>query len=496
MAIATRHQGSPSAGGSVIAFLECAALVMGIACLLMASSSGADFSLALLPFGYAVFLLAVGRDNIVRWAPGIAVLNILLFLRLVMMPAAMCLTGDVSVYILNTANRPYGVPLMLYELVGIGFVLKLTAKKQRAAAKATQKPSDDGLYYGNIIVIAAIAVLVLLAYRYRYLISGFSLITEGSVEGYTSEDLASGVVVAIWDSLLAWVYVWLLLIIRRRSKSESATIVWAVIATFAFLILVYIGQVTVSRWHTVIAFVAALFCLMCIFPHHKKGLLLGITIPVLVLIITASAFKNSTYSWSGISYGQALGQLFDVSIFDIYLAGPSTVSDGVTMYQHLGPFNFIALFVDTVQNLPFVNHWVDKTLSTVYVYHLYWQRGDLIMPLIGQSMCYFGWPFAPVMSMVSVWFVRFFDRLAYRAPSLPHAFISGFGGAWFGAATVLNVTITMSWVGLRIIPFYLLIWFTELIGRRSQRKPERSPMSQRGPAPRGQQPTRQGGEAL
>jgi hypothetical protein len=496
MAKATRQSCVPVPGSGVITFLTCAAIFLGLACLLMANSSGADFSLVLLPFGYAFFMLVIGRDNVVRWAPGIAVLNILLFLRFVLMPAAMCLTGEVSVYILDASNRPYGVPLMLYELMGVGFVLKLTAKKQHEYARSIQQPSDDGLYYGNIIAVVAIVVLVLLAYRYRYLISGFSLITEGSVEGYTDEDLASGVVVAIWDSLLAWVYVWFLLVMRRRSKSELATVVWAVVDTFAFLIMVYIGQVTVSRWHTVIAFVAALFCLMCIFPYHKKGLLLSVTIPVLVLIITASAFKNSTYSWAGITYSQALRQLFDVSTFDIYLAGPSTVSDGVTMYQHLGPFNFVALFVDTVQNLPFVNHWVDKSLSTVYAYHLYWQRGDLIMPLIGQSMAYFGWPFAPVMSMFSVWFVRFFDRLAYRATSLPHAFIAGFGGAWFGVATVLNVTITMSWVGLRIVPFYFLIWLTELVGRRSQRMQGEDLARMQQPLSQDREMNREGGEAL
>lgn len=496
MAIATRNSGAQSAGRLVITSLECIAFVIGLACLLMASSSGADFSLVFLPFGYIVFLLAVGEDNVVRWAPGIAALNILLFLRFVLMPAAMCLTGDVSVYILNAANRPYGVPLMLYELVGIGFVLKFTAKKQRIAAMAVQGSFDRGLYYGNVIAIAAVSILVLLAYRNRYLISGFSLITRGSVEGYTSEDLASGVVVAIWDSLLAWVYVWLLYVIKRNIRNESAAVIWAVVITFAFLVMVYIGQVSVSRWHTVIAFAASLYCLVCIFPRYKRRLLLYTAIPVLVLIITASAFKNSTYSWAGISYGEALGQLFDVSTFDIYLAGPSTVSDGVTMYQHLGPFNFVALLVDAVQNLPFVNHWVDKTLSTAYNYHLYWQRGDLIMPLIGQSMAYFGWPFAPVMSMLSVWFVRFFDRLAYRAPSLAHAFIAGFSGTWFGVATVLNVTITMSWVGLRIIPFYLLIWLTKLIGRGSRQTSERYSIRQRETTSRSCKSTRCGREAL
>lgn len=468
MAIASNYRKKKGDGSVLIAVLECVAAVCGIVCLVLSSISGADPALVLLPFGYLMFLLVLGHDNIVRWAPGIAVLNIVLFARFVFVPFTMCLTGETSVYILNKANLPFGVPLMLYELLGIGLVLKLTAKKQRSIAVSGSPSTESDIRNGGLVAFAALLVMAVLAYRYRYLISGFSLITQGSVEGYTNDDLASGFVVSIWDALLAWLYVWVLTVTKSHARSEKLSATLCVVETFVFLLMVYIGQVTISRWQTVMAYAAGLFCLLCLFPKRRRGLLLAVTVPVLVLIFTASAFKNSDYSWAHITFQQAAGQLFDVSTFDIYLAGPSTISDGVTVYQHMGPFNLVAFFVDLVQNLPFINHWVDKSLSTVYVFHQLWGRGDLIMPLVGQSMVYFGWPFAPAMSMLSVWFVRFFDRLSYRAPSLPHVFISGFSGAWFGIATVLNLTITMSWVGLRIIPFYLLIMLTGLLGRRDE----------------------------
>lgn len=454
-------------GTGVVLFMMCTAIICGLISIVLSASSGADLTLVLLPFSYAVFLAVLGRDNIIRWAPGIVMLNVLLFCRFVLMPLAMCLTGETSVYILVKSNLSYGVPLMIYELFGIGIVLKWTSRRQRREA-ATQSPSftRDGLYYGRIVAALSILAMIVIAYRYRYLVSGFSLITQGSVAGYTQEDLAGGFVVSIWDCLIAWVYVWLLLEVRNHVKADGRALLISIPITFGFLVMIYIGQVSISRWQTLISFMASLFCLICLYPRQRKGIVIGVTIPVLALILTASAFKNSTYSWQSISYSQAMGQLFDVSTFDIYLAGPSTVSDGVTVYQHMGGFNLVALFVDILQDLPFVNHWVDKSLSPIYVFHQMWGRNDLIMPLIGQSMIYFSWPFAPVMSMIQVYFVRFFDRLFYRARSLPHVFIAGFGGAWFGVALILNVTITMSWVGLRIIPFYILIAVTELLGKR------------------------------
>lgn len=452
-------------GQRIIILLECVAVILGLSSVIFASWSGADYALSLLPFGYLVFLLSLGSDNVVKWAPGIAVLNLVLFLRFVFMPFVMSVTGETSIYILNKSNLCFGVPLMLYELFGVAVVLKVTSKRTRLLLKEALPLSRPALRYGWLVAAVAVVILAVLAYRYRYLISGFSLITEGAVAGYSQDDLASGLVVALWDSLLAWLYVFLLIQVRRRDVRESSSACYSIVITFVYLIFVYVGQVTISRWHVVIAFAASITCLYFLYPSYRGRILACIAIPVLVLVITASAFKNSTYSWSGIEYSQAFSEIFDVSIFDIYLAGPSTISDGVTMYLK-GVCDTSSLLIDAVQNLPFINDHVDKTISTIYNFKQVWGRGDLIMPLIGQSMIYFGWPLAPFMSMLSVYFLRVFDRLVFSGKTLAHIFIAAFASAWLGVATVLNLTITMSWFGLRIAPFYLLLFLTELAGGR------------------------------
>lgn len=461
-------------GRAAIACLECAAVLFGLSSIVMAAFSGADYALVLLPAGYLLFLLVLGQDNIVKWAPGICVLNVVLFLRFVVMPMTMCLTGETSVYILDRSNLGYGVPLMLYELLGIGAVLKFTSKKQRSYFARRNVVSARKPRYEWFIVLVVLLFLFAIAYTHPYLVSGFSLLTEGTVSAYGEEDLASGLIVSLWDSLLAWLYVWLLVAIHRSVKSEKTAILLSVAITYGYLLMVYIGQVSVSRWHTLIAFVAGLFCLLRLYPTYKKTITVSTLVPVLILIVSASAFKNTSYSWSGIDYSDAFSELFDVSTFDIYLAGPATVSDGVTMYMK-GVCDIGALLVDVLQNLPFVDDLVDSSLSTIYQYHLYLGRGDLIMPIIGQSMIYFGWPFAPVISMVTVYGLRLFDRAFLHSPTLPHVYIAGFAGAWLGIGTILNVTITMSWLGLRIFPFYLLIALVELIGGRVwQRKDDKS----------------------
>lgn len=462
------------AGQSFVLFLQLATSVLAILSVVFAGLTKTDFVVVLLPLGYLLFLLLIGDDNIVFWAPGIVVLNIILFARFVILPFAMCLTGDQSIYILDSSNRAFGVPLMLYELVGIGFVLKFTARKTRTIVQA--KRDDDqrsnipvpflkeGVDHGWVIWILALAILVIIVHRNPYLVSGFDLITQGTTANASSDLAAGGFVIAVWDTLLAWVYLWLVFITKRSIRSTRLACILSILLTYAYLLMIYIGQVSISRWHTVIAFAASIFCLMILYPQHRPMIAIWTTVPVAILIFTASAFKNSTYSWAGITFSQAARQLFDVSTFDIYLAGPSTVSDGVTMYLK-GVSNISSLFVDMISNLPFVGHLADQSLSVAYQYHLALGRGDLIMPLTGESMVYFGWPFAPVLSMVMVYCVRVFDRLALTAPDLAHAFIAAFSAAWLGAGIILNITIIISWFGLRIIPFYLFIAMVSLLER-------------------------------
>jgi hypothetical protein len=463
-------------GQSFILFLQLTTSIIAILSLIFANLTKIDLAVVLLPIAYLAFLLFTGDDNIVFWAPGISMLNIILFARFVFLPFTMCLTGSQSVYILDSSNRAFGVPLMIFELFGIALVLKFTARRTRDVVLVHREKQKinvpfpflkAGVHYGWMIWILAVAVLVAIAYKNPYLVSGFKLITQGTTGNSSSDLAAGGFIVAVWDTFLAWVYLWVVYIVKKNISHTRLSCIFSILLTYAYLLMIYVGQVNISRWHTVIAFIAGVFCLMLLYPKHRPMVLIWTTIPVAVLIITASAFKNSTYSWAGITYNQALRQLFDVSTFDIYLAGPSTVSDGVTMYLK-GVSNISSLFVDLTSNLPFIGHLVNQSLSVAYQYHVALGRSDLIMPLIGQSMVYFGWPFAPVLSMLMVYFVRVFDRLSLTAHDIAHAFIAAFSAAWLGAGVVLNLTIIVSWFGLRIAPFYIFIALIDWLERLSR----------------------------
>lgn len=93
------------------------------------------------------------------------------------------------------------------------------------------------------------------------------------------------------------------------------------------------------------------------------------------------------------------------------------------------------------------------------------------MPIVGQLMIYFGWPFASLPSVVSVVRLRAFDRWCVTAESHPAVFANGFSADWMGIATVLNVTIAAPLFGLYVVPFWLLIVVTNVAGGRAEVKP-------------------------
>lgn len=290
-------------GRWLVVFFERATAVVGLSCFVTAFSSGADCVLALLPFGYLVILLVLGQGNIVRWTPDIVVLKVMLFLRFAFLPFAMCFTDDISVYVLKMSNIAYSVPLTLYELLAIGIALHFTARWENVAPR-TEERKFGSLYYGGFIVVAALALMASITYENPYLISGFEFITQGAVTGLGDDDVASGIVVSIWYALLAWVYVWALLTVRKRSSGASMLsldcahmrVLSARLHQADLLCEVAYGDRV--RRRAMLLYGPA--------SRAQKGHFVSTTVPVTVLVLTAPAFKNSTYPWLGIDYNQAL----------------------------------------------------------------------------------------------------------------------------------------------------------------------------------------------
>lgn len=181
------------------------------------------------------------------------------------------------------------------------------------------------------------------------------------------------------------------------------------------------------------------------------------------MILIASFLKSGVNS---------VFDLITVTSGDAYFAGPVSVNNAIGLAKScsVGITNII---YDFFNNMPIVNHFIKSGNSTVYLYNLYLGRifsnssGDQIIPLVGQSYIFFGWILSPLLSVVSIILMRIADKQFFYATNYMK-YVWAFISIWFGLETILNMTINLSWIYIRIIPLFITFWFIEKISYKQK----------------------------
>ena len=123
--------------------------------------------------------------------------------------------------------------------------------------------------------------------------------------------------------------------------------------------------------------------------------------------------------------------------------------------------------------MPVINHFFNTKNSTAYLYNDYLgrifdgSRGDQIIPLIGQSGIFFTWILSPLLSCISVILLRLSDKKYMETYSYTK-YVWGFVGVWFGVVTILNMTINLSWLYIRILPMFAMFWAMDKISKKKR----------------------------
>lgn len=240
-----------------------------------------------------------------------------------------------------------------------------------------------------------------------------------------------------------------------------------------FVIITYMGQARISRWYTLVSSIAAIFILISLFPEKTSIITITTVIPVVVLIVLASLLKAGLYTQGNHLHFQ-ISELITPTSGDAYFAGPVSINNAIGLSKIKG-IGFRNIIYDICNNMPIVNHFVKTGNSTAYLYNSYLGRifnssgGDQIISLVGQSGIFFSWIFAPLLSCISVLFLRFSDK-KYLQTTNYMKYIWGFIAIWFGLETILNMTINLSWIYIRIIPMFIIFWLIDKISFKQIKK--------------------------
>ena len=464
-----------------IALWEICNFVAFFYCIFASVNKQTEYGLFLLPLAYSILFAVCYRSRrLIGKTPGVTVIMGVMFCRYVVLPVVLCSSGELSKYANDYRYMVQAVIIMLYEMFAIFMTLEMTATK---AWYIYTRQYDQGRK--NVIarppflvVLVIFCVLVGIYLTNQNILNGNIFLVNG-VANEVDESIqdVSSLVKIVWQCITAWFFVYGI----NRQKDKYAVdkkrrhVGIAIIYMLLYVIIIYIGQARISRWYTLVSAITAIFVLISLFPCEKKMIAMTTIVPVGALILMASALKTGLGIQRGTgSLYSLFSKLITPTSGDAYLAGPVSVNNaiGLSKTNEVGFHNII---YDIFNNMPIINHLVDTNNSTAYLYNaylgriFYGSRGDQIIPLVGQSGIFFSWIFAPLLSCFSVFLIRSMDKKYVKTTSYVK-YIWGFIAVWFGLETILNMTINLSWLYIRILPMFATFWFIEKISPKQIEK--------------------------
>ena len=423
---------------------------------------------------YSLFLVFLRFNRslyILRDSPGLLALFIAMFGRYIIVPFAYYYTREYNFMASTYQFMEEAVFLMVYEQICVFITIWLCVKKVNN--NILVKPfSITRIKYEKFFFVCAIVSFIFIAINYKSLGEGMSVLQSGDLTAFSDInspiESGSAYINIIWQALCVWLYVYL--VIRQRScyekDSRNKRIIISIIYTYILILLSFIDQTGLSRWYTIVMVGSCLAFLNHLYPKRKNIINKFILIPAIVLLVLATMIKNLGYSSVGAHVDSSVVEAASSSLFDAYFAGPTNVNSSIAlaMESDLGAANIIN---DALNNMPIVNHFLNPNRTTVYQFNdmlgriePFRESGDQIIPLVGQSLIYFGVLLAPLLSVLSVLITFYFDE-KFRRDYSYLSFCYGLIAIWFGVeAMMLNLTINFSWIYIRIFPFWVFLFLS------------------------------------
>lgn len=443
-------------------------------CFFASMNRQTEYGFFLLPLAYSIlFAICYRSRKLIGKTPGVTVIMCVMFCRYVVLPVVLCSSGELSKYANDYRYMVQAVIIMLYEMFMIFMVLEVTATKAwRIYARQYDQGKKNILVKPPFLVVLIIFCALAGIYLTNQSILNGNIFQVTNVANEFEESIqdVSSLVMIVWQCITAWVFVYS--INRQKEKytvdKRRTHVSISIIFMLVYMLVIYIGQARISRWYTLVSAIAAIFVLISLFPAKKKTIVRTTIIPVVILILIASVLKAGLYTKGGNGNVYSLiSKLITPTTGDAYFAGPVSVNNAIGLSQtyNVGFHNIIYYIFN---NMPVVNHFIKPGNSTVYLYNAYLGRifngsgGDQIISLVGQSGIFFSWILAPLLSCVSVFFLRAVDK-KYVETTTYMKYVWGIVAIWFGLETILNMTINLSWLYIRIIPMFVTFWFIEKI---------------------------------
>ena len=394
--------------------------------------------------------------------PGMTMLHVIIFLRYCIVPLSISLNNSLDIYAKDYNHIGAAIIIMIIEMLSIFVTLFLIKEKSFPKEKPVSEDASFVRFTRNdVFAIVIILVIACIIVCVPSVLGSFYLLFSNTEYNNIVYNVP-GPVWMLWKAAIAFIYVYVIVILKRSGYSETTKVVFSVILSVTYLVHIYIGQAVISRWYLVTSSIASCFLLAESYPRRKKPIVIAIMLPVAIILITASMTKNTDIVFSDSrDLITAVKALFSPTNMDTYFAGPVSVNNAIGMVLNRD-VSILNLPYDLLHNFPGLADHVDTTMVTNKIYNLWIfdgsDRFDQILPLVGQSLALFSWLGIPLLSIIDVRLIVLFDKKYSQSKDI-RKYVYAFTGIWLGVAPILNMTISISWFYVYIIPLYSVLWF-------------------------------------
>lgn len=419
--------------------------------------------LILVPLFYSLFLFIWNkREETFKDSPGITVLAVGMFFRYSLLPLSYYTFGGYKLYTPEYFDD--AIIVMLFEQAVLFSLILGTCNNRHNLCDRIQYADVNPSLWSFVICI----LLLLYSFGSTSLTVGFDTIRSGNLNDFWETELseqsfANQMNNLIWVSASLVLYILLLYKLKYLyvRYHKDIFISAAVLLTLVLGLITFLNQSggALARWQTIVFTLAGVFLLLALFSNRQKYILISIGVPFGIFMLIATAVKNGGFmSESGGTFSDAMNMTFGPESLDSYLDGPDGISSAIKLKETSGLW-LESLFHDFIHPLPIIHKYEDFALLTTKRYNIIVGKNGFIIPLTGQSMIYFGYILAPLLSVIAFLILRKMDN-KFRECKTVFSYVYAFGGCWMAIGLVfLNYTIMNSWLITYFIPLLILLYF-------------------------------------
>lgn len=447
---------------SITIFLSAILLLMAI----FLNINTNDMLLIVLPVIYLIIFLGIIKIYQYFNYPGIFTLNVVCFIRYVILPI-LIISSDK--YISYSNNFTDGILLMIYEAICMGIFLIIVVKRYyNTKFKTTHINYENSKNYILKIIILFSLIIVItnpdVLSQYQFVFSD-----GDNIDLIKPSDVIGGLPSLIfnWGKILVPILLSYSLIRKYMKKQNTLYYITVALIFILFNVLFFSGT---SRSSVIMPATGSMFFILRAFPDKRKVTFVFGALAILMVTIQLTLLKN-TYTGNEIS-----NNINDIiSYLEVYFTGPSNLAVAIeAKSKYADHFNFYTFINDILGNFPGISNFLDSENRTSTLFNLAFYNGgmqrDQIIPSIGQGLFYFTYLFSFINQVLIIAGMVFWDMRYKNSNDIIYVYLAATFSVRFGFTFISSVSSILGFFYSTVIPMVLIMKANEYINIKIRRK--------------------------